>query len=185
MANFGQNEVSQLELVRQKEKKRTLDEIIEYFNEQITNEQFIAESINFETVYIFKDLIKKAKNINSNDNETDESKIDDDDDDDNSSSDEFNKSINSILNKNKNKIKKGKKHINFEQSFQLSVDGERKRLKTPVEEGLYMIEIKVTDTRDIENKKPDEWWKKINKKIIFLAQSSKDPLFVSVKNVLK
>lgn len=187
IANFGQNEVSQIELIRQKEKERTLDEIIEYFSNQITNDQFIVEALNFETVSVFKDLIKKINNINLNVNETDNFKIndDDDDDDDDSSNDEFNNSINLILNKNNKKTKKGKKHVSFEQIFQISTDGKRKWLKTPGEKGMYMIEIKVTDTRDIVNVNHDEWWKKVSKKVIVLAESTNDPLFVSVKNVLK
>ena len=58
-------------------------------------------------------------------------------------------------------------------------------MKSPGEEGQYLIEIKITDTKDIQKIPSDEWWKKVARKVVFLASSSKDPLYIDVNNILK
>lgn len=86
------------------------------------------------------------------------------------------------------KIQNKSKHMEntkFEQSFHLTSNDEKKWLKTPGEEGLYMIDIRITDVRDLRSTPPNDWWQKVNKKMIILAQSSKDPLYVCISNVMK
>lgn len=50
-------------------------------------------------------------------------------------------------------------------------------IKTTGEEGRYLFEIKITDTKDIKKIPADEWWKKVGRKSVYLASSSQDCIY--------
>lgn len=176
VSNFGADEVSQAELIRRKEMKMTLTEMIEFFENEIGVADFNSQTINSEIKNTFQNLvIKSTKLVDITLTDSDET-----DDDDNV----FDKAFENILTKNKKKSKR-MENTKFEQSFQLTSNDEKKWLKTPGEEGLYMIDIRITDVRDLRTTSPNDWWQKVNKKMVILAQSSKDPLYISVSNVMK
>lgn len=185
VTNFLMDEVSQATYLKIKDSKISFEALMHYFNEQINEDHLNMKSINFDYIKRFKELIKKSENkiekidcINIIDSETD---INDDDDDDD---DIIEKAFSSVFSpKKKSNIKTN--NTKFEQSFHLLTNDEKKWIKTPGEEGRYLIEIKITDTKDIKKVPTDEWWKKVGKKAVFLTSSSQDPLYIESNKILK
>lgn len=90
--NFGSDEVSQAELIRRKQMEMTLNEMIEYFENQIGVADFNSETLNSEIKNAFQNLVIRAtKIVNITLTDSDES-----DDDDSI----FDKAFDSILSKN-------------------------------------------------------------------------------------
>lgn len=173
VSNFLLDENSQPNYIKIKEMKLTLEEMLQYFSEQISQENLHAKSINFDCIKRFKELIQETEKIeliNINDSDTD---VDDDDD-------VVKKAFSTAF-----ASKKSTTHTKFEQSFHLLSNEEKQWIKTTGEEGKYLIEIKVTDTKDLKKIPSDEWWKKVCKKAVFLASSSSDPLYVATNKILK
>lgn len=91
--NFGADEVSQAELIRRKETKMTLTEMIEFFENEIGVTDFNSQTINSEIKNTFQNLvIKSTKLVDITLTDSDET-----DDDDNV----FDKAFENILTKNK------------------------------------------------------------------------------------
>ena len=61
----------------------------------------------------------------------------------------------------------------------------KKRVKTPGEEGSFLIEVKLTQMADIKHEISDNWWQKVSRKVTVLASSPQDPLFVATNDLFK
>lgn len=82
-------------------------------------------------------------------------------------------------------ITKKVKNVTFEQSFHLQSNNKTKWIKTPGEQGKYLVEIPLWDTSDVQNLPSTQWWQKVNKKARFLSSSLSDPLFNQSNILLK
>ena len=60
-----------------------------------------------------------------------------------------------------------------------------KWIKTPGEEGKYLVEIRMWDTADLKKIPSDQWWQKVNKKVKFVSSSSTDPVLIATNNLMK
>lgn len=114
---------------------------------------------------------KYASEASNSDNSSDDDSENDPDDD-----------INKIFNSIKSSKEKGKI---FSQSISILSNDTQKLLSTPGESGTYLIKIEMTDTRDLKGVPETERWKKVQKKTIFLTDSSKDGELKTINNIFK
>lgn len=188
ITDFFKDELSQAKVLNEKHRIISINELNDYFNTIMPKEQLDLKTIDVQTVQIFKDLVKREyKILYEIDNDEDKgstvvvnSESDDDDDND---EDIFEKEFQSILKTkdNKNKVTNSK----FEQTFNLQSNNKINYLKTPGENGQFLVEIKLWDTKDLKKIPSDQWWTKVSKKGKFILLSSSDPLFISINNVFK
>lgn len=75
--------------------------------------------------------------------------------------------------------------MKFEQSFHLLCTDKKKIIKTPGEEGKYLIEIRVWDTQHMKNVPSDQGRTRVHKKERFVSWSSSDQVYISKNNILK
>lgn len=186
VTNFYSDEVSQATYIQMKDAKLSFEELITCFQEQIEKEYLYKKTMSFDLIKRFRELVENSKievlvvpsvpKLQDPEIINIESEHDDDDDDD----DDIKRAFSTVFSS-----KKSKQHNKFEQSFHLLVNDEKQWIKTPGEEGRYLVEIKITDTKDIKKVPTDEWWKKVHKKAVFLASSSQDTLYIDTNKILK
>ena len=179
------DEPSEIDIFRRKQKEMSLAEIIHYFNSQIDDELYNSKNLDYDSIKLFRELISRKKSVETIELDKNSDSSSDTQSD---SGDDFDKIFNSFSNKNKSKKSKNSKKVKntkFEQKFEILKDGTRKWVKTPGEEGSYLIEEKLTQTADIKHELSDNWWRKVSRKVTVLASSPQDPLFVVTNDLFK
>ena len=109
-------EPSEIDIFRKKEKEMTLAEILDYFNFQIDDSNFHTKTLDYDTIRLFRELINKSKLTETIELKDGDSGSDDESD---SSGDDFDKIFNSFSKSKKSKKSKKVKNTKFEQKFEI------------------------------------------------------------------